>query len=79
MAESAPELATECPECGDEAVYQRKDEDDCVYWSARGWPDPCGDYDVAINFCPFCGRDLEEITEIVEAVPKVTVEPWGDN
>ena len=71
------ELAKECPECGDECVYQHRDDDGEVYWCGRGWPDPYPSSDgkprdIALDYCPFCGYELEEHLEFSVNIPLVT-------
>lgn len=52
-----------CPDCGEDAVHERRAEDDgIVYWTFAGsvdpYPTPGLGNEVAIDYCPFCGFDL---------------------
>ena len=66
---SDPLLSETCPGCDDEAIGQRQDSDGLVYWVAKGWSDPYPNEgtgrDRAIDYCPFCGQELEESVEIL--------------
>lgn len=75
-----PELLDECPECGDECVYQHRDDDGEVYWCGRNWPDPYPSpdgkpRDVALDYCPFCGFELEEHVDIPLLAEKASGKP----
>ena len=62
-------MFTQCPECKDQSIGQHERAPGLFIWVAKGWIDLDEGFEVEVDYCPYCGTELQDSDEFGKLPP----------